>query len=379
MNGTLFALDVLNSGAGFMMAGLIGILFGLFLEQAGFGSSRKLTGIFYFQDMSVLKVMFTAVAVALIGYRYLLSFGLLDPGQVYLLDTYWLAQAIGGLLFGVGFVMGGWCPGTAIVGLASAKLDAAVFIVGILMGSMLFNETFTLLTPIYEGFQAGPISLPEVLKMTPDAVTAAIALIAVAAFCLSTWIEKQAPGKNASASPHAKGHLAGGAVLVGLAFLLLAVPDLPSGSTVSLVRKTHLTKGEEAGNPVDPEGLAVLIMNQTPGLVVVDLRPQKQYEAFHIRGAVSIPLDTIGINTEDRLPRQSRIILYSEDTTRAAQAWVQLREWGWGDVQVLLGGLEAFWRECLTPPSFTALMDEETANRRMATYTARRAFFLGDR
>ncbi|MCJ7818423.1 MAG: hypothetical protein MUP25_01230, partial [Syntrophales bacterium] len=75
MNTTLFAAGTLQTGVGFMMSGLIGIMFGFFLEQAGFGSSRKLTGVFYFRDMAVIKVMLTAVIVAMVGYQYLVAFG----------------------------------------------------------------------------------------------------------------------------------------------------------------------------------------------------------------------------------------------------------------------------------------------------------------
>ena len=61
------------------------------------------------------------------------------------------AQIVGGLIFGVGFVMGGWCPGTAAVGLASGRLDALVFLAGAGIGSVLFNEMFGLLKGIYPG------------------------------------------------------------------------------------------------------------------------------------------------------------------------------------------------------------------------------------
>ena len=84
MNGTLFSTGMLNGGLGFIVAALIGILFGFFLEQAGFGSSRKLTGIFYFRDMAVLKVMFTAVVVALLGLGFLGAFGIPGADAIYI-------------------------------------------------------------------------------------------------------------------------------------------------------------------------------------------------------------------------------------------------------------------------------------------------------
>ena len=100
----------------YVIFGLIGFAFGYVLEMSGFGNSQKLAAQFYFKEMTVLKVMFTAVVTALVGYTYLVGFGWLHPSGIYALDTYWGAQILGGFLFGVGFVMGGWCPGTALAG-----------------------------------------------------------------------------------------------------------------------------------------------------------------------------------------------------------------------------------------------------------------------
>ena len=127
---------------------LIGIAFGFFLERAGFGSSRKLTGVFYFKDMSVIKVMFTAVMTAAIGLSFLLSFGLISLNSIYLMPTVYGAHIVGGLIFGIGFVMGGWCPGTAAAGLAGGKLDALIFLIGAVIGSAIFNEIFAIIKPL---------------------------------------------------------------------------------------------------------------------------------------------------------------------------------------------------------------------------------------
>ena len=82
MNGTLYSMGMLETGAGFMVAGLVGILFGLFLEQGGLGSSRRLTAVFYWKDMTLVKVMFTAMAVALVGCHYVVRLGWLSPAGV---------------------------------------------------------------------------------------------------------------------------------------------------------------------------------------------------------------------------------------------------------------------------------------------------------
>ncbi len=139
---TFFGLGTLDSPNAFFTALLIGVFFGLALERAGFGSSRRLAGIFYFRDMAVLKVMFTALLTAMLGFSVFIGLGLIDPAtEVYYMKTYYAAYKIAGLIFGVGFVMGGWCPGTAAVGLASGKIDALVFLAGAVIGAALHMGT----------------------------------------------------------------------------------------------------------------------------------------------------------------------------------------------------------------------------------------------
>jgi hypothetical protein len=87
---------------------LLGFFFGFFLERAGFSSAQKLTAQFYFKDFAVLKVMFTAIVVAMLGIAYLALVGWLDMNQVYVPLTFLWPQIVGGLLLGAGFIIGGY-------------------------------------------------------------------------------------------------------------------------------------------------------------------------------------------------------------------------------------------------------------------------------
>lgn len=90
------------------VAVLLGFFFGFFLERAGFSSAKKLTAQFYFKDFAVLKVMFTAIVVAMLGIAYLATAGWLDMSQVYVPLTFLWPQVAGGLLLGTGFIIGGY-------------------------------------------------------------------------------------------------------------------------------------------------------------------------------------------------------------------------------------------------------------------------------
>ena len=117
-----------------IVAFALGIGFGFFLERAGFGSARKLAAQFYFNDMAVFKVMFTAIVTAMLGVFYLGWMGWVDLWLVYLVPTYLWPQIVGGLVLGVGFVIGGYCPGTSVASLATGRIDGLVYALGIFAG-----------------------------------------------------------------------------------------------------------------------------------------------------------------------------------------------------------------------------------------------------
>jgi len=118
----------------------LGVGFGFLLERAGFGSARKLVAVFYGYDMAVLKVMFTAIVTAMVGLFVLSEAGALDVAEIYMPPTHFAAQIVGGLVFGVGFVMGGYCPGTSVAAAATGRVDGLVFALGILGGIVVYSE-----------------------------------------------------------------------------------------------------------------------------------------------------------------------------------------------------------------------------------------------
>ncbi len=125
------------------LAVVIGIGFGFFLERAGFGSARKLMAVFYLYDMAVVKVMFTAIVTALVGLFLLSSAGEFDLAMLYIEPSNYPAAIIGGLVFGAGFVIGGYCPGTSVAACATGRLDGLSFIAGIFIASYAYAEFFT--------------------------------------------------------------------------------------------------------------------------------------------------------------------------------------------------------------------------------------------
>jgi hypothetical protein len=190
MSAPLYKLGVFGDEASLVVAFLIGIGFGFFLERAGFGSACKLVSQFYLEDLSVFKVMFTAIVTAMLGVTYLAWAGVLDLSLVYLVPTFWVAQVAGGLLLGVGFVVGGYCPGTSLAATATGKLDGLVFVLGFAAGTLGFAVAFPLLKGLYAAGSLGARTLPQVLGIPHGVLAFGVVLMAVAGFAGATGVER---------------------------------------------------------------------------------------------------------------------------------------------------------------------------------------------
>jgi hypothetical protein len=173
------------------LAVLLGFGFGFCLERAGFGSARKLTAVFYLHDKSVVKVMFTAIVTTMAGLFLLSSAGLIALSDLYIEPTSYPAQMLGGLVFGAGFVIGGYCPGTSVAGIATGKKDAMLFALGMLAGVMAYAE----LTPGIEAWIAassqGEVTLPALTGIGMGWWTLAFGAFLFAAAHGMEWLERR--------------------------------------------------------------------------------------------------------------------------------------------------------------------------------------------
>lgn len=191
MNAPFFKFGLFGDEASLIVACVIGIGFGFFLEQAGFGSAKKLTDQFYFKDMAVFRVMFTAIVTAMLGLFYLAAAGWVDLSLVYIQPTYLWPQIVGGLLLGVGFVVGGYCPGTSVVAMATGKVDALVNIAGIFAGIFLIGELWPSITGFAESSALGRLTLPEVFHLPAGLVVLLVVLMAVGGFWGAGVLERR--------------------------------------------------------------------------------------------------------------------------------------------------------------------------------------------
>jgi len=173
------------------VAFVLGTGFGFALERAGFGSARKLTAVFYLYDMAVVKVMFTAIVTAMTGISVLAAVGMLDLAELYVEPTSLVAQTVGGLVFGAGFILGGYCPGTSIAAIATGRKDGIAFALGMLAGVLAYVELTPGIDDWIKANTQGEMTLPSVTGLPMGWF--ALAFIAFLVF--AGWGMKQLEGR----------------------------------------------------------------------------------------------------------------------------------------------------------------------------------------
>jgi uncharacterized membrane protein YedE/YeeE len=197
-----FELGYFGVRGALVAALLIGVAFGWCLESAGMGSARKLAGQFYLTDLTVFKVMFSAIVTAMLGVFWLGRLGVLDLSRVYVPETYVMPQLVGGLVFGVGFALGGLCPGTSCVAAVTGRLDGVALVLGMWSGVLATGLFFPTLERFYERTPRGALTLPQVAHVPYGLAVLLVVLAALAGFVGAERIEARARTTKMPAAPN---------------------------------------------------------------------------------------------------------------------------------------------------------------------------------
>ena len=166
------------SGAKLVSAIIFGLAFGFLLQKGGVGKYNVLIGQLLLQDFTVVKIMMTAVAVGMVGVFTLHHFAKVN---LHLQPTRLGAQIIGGSLFGAGFALIAYCPGTGAAALGQGSWDVLFGIAGLIAGSYLFAKLSGWLKRTVETWgDQGKVMLPDLLHAPrlPFAIAMAVLLTA---------------------------------------------------------------------------------------------------------------------------------------------------------------------------------------------------------
>jgi len=171
---------------------VVGVAFGWTLERAGLGSAPKLAGQFYLRDLTVFKVMFSAIVTAMLGVFWLSRLGVIDLASISVPETYLAPQITGGLIFGAGFILAGLCPGTSCVSAATGRGDGLATVLGMFAGVLLTGLAVPRFAAFYTSTARGTLTLPDALHVPYGTAVLAIVVVALAGFAIAERLERRA-------------------------------------------------------------------------------------------------------------------------------------------------------------------------------------------
>ena len=339
---------IISNEFSLVVAIISGIGFGFALEQAGFSSTKKLVGLFYGYDFTVLKVFFTAGVTAMIGVLILANLGFLDTSLIYINPTFLWSALVGGAIMGLGFIIGGFCPGTSVCAAAIGKLDGLAFVFGSALGVWVFAEAYPVFEKLYLAEAWGPVLINEKLGMSKMAFAFLLTAIAVAAFYLTRLIENKVNGID-SILPRNKVLAYSSAVVVTfLILIVLAVTPNSKQRMEARINKEIIGK-DFSSVQVPADKLANEIVNNYYKINIVDLRSPEAFKVYHLPFAINIPLEKLNEPQGLSILKQKHKTnyFYSDDKVQAEKAYLLAEYVGKADNFILKESAQNF-REMYT-------------------------------
>lgn len=359
----LFPLGIIDQGWYLVIIFLIGLFFGLVLEQSGFSSSRKLAGVFYGYDFVVLKVFFTAGVTAMVGLIILGYLGIMDLSIIFVNSNFLISAIVGGVIMGFGFIMGGFCPGTSITGAVIGKIDAMVFIGGIFIGIFIFGAFDTTFNKLFSGYYFDRELLSETMGISKHLLALLMIIMALAAFGVAEYFEKRST--KGPAPTNIRYSRLGAEVFIAILIggIILFLPQQKAKSIFENREKVVQTAILDEKRKMDADELAWLIINNPKVLNIIDVRDAESFSRFHLPGSVNIPLDQLLSRSNVTALKDSGLksVLVSNGGVEASKALVLLSRRGYSHISVLEGGLNNFVQTIFfdnKPPEGLTALDE---------------------
>ncbi|HVO73845.1 MAG TPA: YeeE/YedE thiosulfate transporter family protein [Ignavibacteriaceae bacterium] len=339
--------DIIGNELNFIAALLIGIAFGFILEQAGFSTSKKLVGLFYGYDFTVLRVFFTAGVTAMLGVIILGHFGLLDVNLIYINPTFLWSALAGGFIMGLGFVIGGFCPGTSFCAAAIGKIDAMYFIAGSFIGVFIFAEGYPIFESFYKAEFWGSPRLFDTLGISQGLYAFLLTAMAIGAFWITTLIENRVNGKPNPEFKPIRLYVG----LTGIAFIMgfsaFFLPDIKDEYLQESENRNFINSFPLKGMTADE--LAFRLIKDDKDLQLIDLRSPEEFKKFSLPKSFSFSINSLFEKETKKIlaVEKKENIFIADDEFSEKRAAVIAEKIGLPNIAFLKGSLVEFKKEIL--------------------------------
>ncbi len=352
--------DIISGNLNYIVALVIGVLFGAILEQAGFSTSKKLVGLFYGYDFTVLRVFFTAGVVAMVGVIAFDHYGLIDMSLVFINPTFLWSAIVGGLIMGLGFVIGGFCPGTSVCAAAIGKIDAMVFIGGAFIGVLIFAEGYPMFEGLYKSANLGNPQLFETLHISQTLFAFIVVIFALLAFYLTNTIENKVNKINQPAiktTPYFASVLVVGVILALSSFMFTdRKADLLNLVSDDNYVMNHWGNGKctdknNSDQMMCPDEFTLCLMKimECDKFHIFDFRSEKDRKELPLPKSTPMTIDDLFAKEPNKLLtvlHRNNIFIANDELTEKKMAIIAT-ELGYKRIKILRGGMNAFRKDIL--------------------------------
>jgi len=172
-----------------LMGGATGLVFGFLLQKAHVTRADTILGQFLMRDFTVLKVMLTAIIVGGVGIYALRAAGAIE--SMHVKNAAILGNVAGGLIFGVGMAILGYCPGTGVAAIGDGSRDAIAGVAGMLVGAAAFAEVEPALgAALIKPLDLGKITFADATHLSPWLFLGVLVVGAAGVFVIIERLER---------------------------------------------------------------------------------------------------------------------------------------------------------------------------------------------
>jgi len=340
-------LEAMYGKMGFYLISMvIGIAFGYSLEIGGFGKSTKLAAQFYLTDMTVFKVMFMGIIIAMVLIFGASAMGWLDYNRVFVNPTYLWPGIVGGLIMGVGFVVGGYCPGTSLVAMATFQKDGIAFVAGLTVGIFTFGENIdALFSDFWNSSNLGRFTLAELFDLPEGVVVFGIVVMAILLFRFVEFVEDQVNQTKRHRFLYNKQKLIGAAVIIFVALLVMLKGQPTVEQKWEWMAEVEQARLDNREVQIAPAEMLEFIENNLVRTILLDVRDESDFNLFHIIEAQHVSLSEIEEKAENeylQAPGNTLFVVMSNDEQAATEAWKLMRAQSIENVYILEKGINGW-------------------------------------
>lgn len=247
---------------------------------------------------------------------------------------------------GLGFILGGFCPGTSLAAAAIGKIDAMVFVAGSFLGVLLFAEGYPWFEGLYKATNFGNPRVFESLHMSQGLFAALMVIVAVGAFIVVTMIEKRV--NKGVVEPILPGKLVMPLVAVSLLVSLTAFFVPPHQEHIEEIKAASVMSVSKVPT-ISIDELALRLINKDPSIQLVDVRSEESFKKFALPNALHGDIQAFISREWKRVfhTRGKTVVLYSDTEEDARKAAMAAEDLGYKNFRVLQGGLDLFKRDIL--------------------------------